>query len=221
MERKRRVLVVDDENVVCTSFGRVLSEDGYVVNTVSDGLGAVEKIKQESFDIVFVDLRMPGIDGMEVVRNIRKTQPTIQVIIVTGYGTKESAREAATLGVSDFVPKPVTPERISSLAQKAWERRSRILDYMESESTDTEVPVKQEPPSVQAVPDQVPVKEKPLLREKEGQRPSLTKTLPLLVIGPLMGFAYVMFLPLIGFVMLFWLSGRKIYNYACGSKKGN
>lgn len=212
MEQKRTVLVVDDENVVCRSFDRVLTENGYRVNTVLNGADALNKVKQTGFDIVFVDLKMPGINGMEVVRSIRHDYPQIQVIIVTGYNTPEAMAEATRLGVTECVSKPLSPERISNLAHQAIIRKNRFLDL----ETPVE-PIKDPDEAISSKPLAVEPIEAP--QQELTQRPSVVKTLSILVIGPLMGMAYVMFLPLIGFGMCFWLCGKKLSGWARGRKE--
>src|SRR5512138_22169 len=94
-----RVLVVDDEHAVRASFDRVLSDYGYTVNTASDGTSALDFLKDKPYDLAFVDLRMPGMDGMEVVKKIRTTQPGTMIVVVTGYGTETTMAEAKELGV--------------------------------------------------------------------------------------------------------------------------
>lgn len=187
MERKPRVLVVDDENVVRQSLDRVLSENGYAVDTVADGPRAIERIGQEPFDIAFVDLKMPGMPGMEVARNLRASRPTMQVVIITGYGTPDAATEAATLGVHDFVSKPLTPETIASVAGQAWDRRRRILEQLERAEAEFAA--------------------KPAPAEKPG---SVWKAMARMVAGSLLGLVYVVFLPVVGFAVLGWAAGKKI-----------
>jgi len=201
-EQKPKVLVVDDENIVRESINRVLSESGYNINTAANGAIAINKVSKESFDIAFVDLKMPDIDGMEVVRYIRKTRPTVQVVIITGYGTKENANEAKTLGVSDFISKPLTPDMINSLAQKAWENKLSSL----KEVYPSVIPLQGSP-----VGADHPLVHMEIPAETTENPPSFAQAVTLLVKGPLMGLAYVMFLPLIGFAILFQVAGKKIY----------
>jgi len=120
--------VVDDEPVVCKSCLRILTEAGYEVETTLSGKEALEKLGHEPFDIVLVDLKMPGINGMEVLRNIRKTDPEIAVIMITGYATVESAVEAMKLGAFDYLPKPFTPDELCIVVEKARERRNLALE---------------------------------------------------------------------------------------------
>ncbi|MBI2931270.1 MAG: response regulator [Planctomycetes bacterium] len=200
MEPKAKVLVVDDENVVCASLNRVLSEDGYSVDTAHNGYSALQRIEEEPFDIAFVDLRMPGMDGLEVLRRIRKRHPQTQVVIVTGYGTPEAENEATALGVCDFLAKPLSPEVITRVAERAWEKR-RAVEVTETAGTPVRVTIH------------------PSLRpQAEPPRPSMAKTLGLVVGGPLLGLAFVIFLPVIGLGMLAWILGRKVTGFLLGTK---
>jgi len=108
-----RILVVDDEMIVCESCKRILDEEGYEVETALSGQEAFEKIKESVFDIVITDLKMPTIDGMDVLKHIRKEYPDTIVIMITGFSTVETAVEAMKLGAFDYIPKPFTPDEVS------------------------------------------------------------------------------------------------------------
>lgn len=128
MPSRAKILVVDDEPIVCRSCFRILNEAGYQVETVLSGQEALEKVDHQSFDVVLVDLKMPGLDGMEVLQRIRKVHPEVIVIMITGYATVESAVEAMKLGASDYVPKPFTPDELCIIVEKALEKRDLILE---------------------------------------------------------------------------------------------
>jgi len=123
-----RILVVDDEMIVCESCQRILQEDSYEVECVSSGKEAIEKMKANPFDIVITDLKMPGIDGMEVLKSIREDYPDTVVIMITGFSTVETAVEAMKLGAFDYIPKPFTPDEVSIVVKKAIEKRSLLLE---------------------------------------------------------------------------------------------
>jgi DNA-binding NtrC family response regulator len=123
-----RILVVDDEMIVCESCKRILEEDGYEVETALSGMEAFEKMKENPFDIVLTDLKMPGIDGMEVLRTFRKDYPDIIIIMITGYSTVETAVEAMKSGAFDYIPKPFTPDEVSIVVKKAIEKKSLLLE---------------------------------------------------------------------------------------------
>jgi DNA-binding NtrC family response regulator len=123
-----RILVVDDELIVCESCKRILDEEGYEVEIALSGLEAFEKIKENVFDIVMTDLKMPTIDGMDVLKYIRKEYPDTIVIMITGFSTVETAVEAMKLGAFDYIPKPFTPDEVSVVVKKALEKRSLQLE---------------------------------------------------------------------------------------------
>ena len=125
-----RILVVDDEMVVCESCQRILEEEGYEIETALSGMEAFEKMKENPFDIVITDLKMPGIDGMEVLRTLRRDYPDVIVIMITGFSTVETAVEAMKLGAFDYIPKPFTPDEVSVVVKKAAEKRSLLLENL-------------------------------------------------------------------------------------------
>jgi len=123
-----RVLVVDDDQVVGKSFERVLTGKGYHVDTALSGKEAFEKCSGEHFDVVFTDLRMPGLDGLEVAKRIKEMNPWLPVAVVTGYGTEEAEGRARAIGVKEFLHKPVTPAVIEEAA-------ARLLAQRQAETT--------------------------------------------------------------------------------------
>ena len=123
-----RILVVDDEMIVCESCKRILEEEGYEVATALSGKEAFEKMKTHPFDIVITDLKMPEIDGMEVLRTLRKEYPDSIIIMITGFSTVETAVEAMKLGAFDYIPKPFTPDEVSIVVKKAIEKKSLMLE---------------------------------------------------------------------------------------------
>jgi DNA-binding NtrC family response regulator len=123
-----RILVVDDELIVCESCQRILDEEGYEVEVALSGQEAFEKMKESVFDIVITDLKMPTIDGIDVLKYIRKEFPDTIVIMITGFSTVETAVEAMKLGAFDYIPKPFTPDEVSVVVKKALEKRSLQLE---------------------------------------------------------------------------------------------
>ena len=119
MYSDRRVLVVDDEPVVTKSCRRVLTDAGFHVDTSQSGREGMSRALAEDFDLVVTDLKMPDLDGMEVLRTLRSERPNTAIVIITGYGTVPSAVEATKAGVSDYVEKPFTPEEIAQAAHRA------------------------------------------------------------------------------------------------------
>jgi CheY-like chemotaxis protein len=120
---KKKVLVIDDEAIVRVSCQRVLEPEGYEVKVTSRGDEALRLMEEEKYDIVLTDLKMPDMDGLEVLKEIKRRWPDIQVIIITGYGTISTAVQAIKLGAYDYIEKPFTPEDILNVVKRAMEDR--------------------------------------------------------------------------------------------------
>ena len=114
-----KILVVDDEPLVARSCRRILAGAGYEVDTAATGQDGLNRAVGEDFDLVVADLKLPDLDGMELVRTLRSKQPAIAVIIITGYGSVPSVVEATKLGVSEYIPKPFTPAQITEAVKTA------------------------------------------------------------------------------------------------------
>jgi len=125
MREPQRILVVDDDPAVRESCRRVLAECGYEVETAASGKEGLERTRRGYFDCALFDLKMPDMDGMEIVRTACANRTNMAVLIVTGYGSVETAAEATRLGVADYVSKPFTPEEISQAVDRALERAPR------------------------------------------------------------------------------------------------
>ena len=119
MNASRKVLVVDDDPVVRKSFDRVLSSKGYAVITAENGEEALRKLNEEKYDLVYTDIRMPGMSGLEVAEQVKARKPWTPVVIITGYGTDAAQARAKAAGVSGFVHKPLSPEMIEGSARDA------------------------------------------------------------------------------------------------------
>jgi DNA-binding NtrC family response regulator len=106
MADKSRVLVVDDEDALRTVLGNELSGEGYEVDTASDGDEAISKVQNKKFDLLLLDIKMPKVDGFEVLRFVKKNMPAMKVIMLTGFADLKNAIESKKLGAEDFVSKP-------------------------------------------------------------------------------------------------------------------
>jgi DNA-binding NtrC family response regulator len=130
---KKPVLVVDDEKNIRLTFSETMTQMGFDTRTASNGEEALTKMKGAEFALVLLDLRMPGMDGIEVLRRIRERYPKVRVIMITAHGTVESAVEAMKLGAVDFIQKSCTPDEIRELVGKVMEREaideSKVMDY--------------------------------------------------------------------------------------------
>jgi len=123
---KAKILVVDDEEIVLKSCRKILEGDGYQVLTTLSGQEAFDLLEKEPFDIIITDMKMPEIDGMEVLKTVREKYPDTIVIMITGYSTVQSAVQAMKLGAFDYIPKPFTPEEVLIVIEKALEKKSLI-----------------------------------------------------------------------------------------------
>ena len=183
MSALRKVLVVDDDPVVGNSFSRVLSDKGYVVITAANGDEAMEKLQAEKYDVVFTDLRMPGMTGVEVAENVRARHPWTPVVIVTGYGSRTSEERARAAGVSAFLHKPLSPEMIEDSTAQA------LLGAAPPEAVQAEA----------QLPDVAVQAE-----SEAAKKPNVLKNMALFLSAPFIGLLYAVLLPFVGMGMLVW-----------------
>ena len=179
MSTKPQVLVIDDDAVVGRSFDRVLSDKGYEVSTVRSGEEAMKEMESHEYDVVFTDIKMPGMDGIEVAERIKARCPWTPVVVITGYGTTENEAKASVLGVSGFVRKPLTPDMIESVTLKALE-----------------VPAVTDEPA-----NEVLTPAKPQVSELKGWKKALriVKNILMFFAAPFIALSYVIALPIVGF----------------------
>ena len=118
------ILVMEDDVSVAEGIEMVLTEEGYDVNWGGTGELALEAFKQKRYDLLVADLRLPGIDGMEVIKQVKEEKPETEVIVITGYGTAATAVEAMKLGASEFLPKPFTEDQIKGAVDEALKEYS-------------------------------------------------------------------------------------------------
>lgn len=119
-----KIIVVDDDESIRISLKQVLAKEGHVTTVVENGLLALEQLKSNQFDLAFVDLKMPGIDGMSLLKEIRKHDPRTDVVIITGFATVETAVEAMKYGAYDYIQKPFSVETIRQVLKKIVEKRA-------------------------------------------------------------------------------------------------
>jgi len=122
------ILVIDDEESIRDSCRQTLVRKASRVEVATDGLTGLEILEKEAFDLVILDLKMPGLSGMEVLNKIRQEYPEMVVVVITGYATVESAVEAMRSGAYDFLPKPFTPETLRAIVGRALDRRGLALE---------------------------------------------------------------------------------------------
>lgn len=116
---KKAILVVDDEITVCKSIRSALVQEDYDIDLALSGEEALQKERTKKYDVMIVDLMMPGISGLDLLRSIKNTNPSVRVIMVTGYPTMKNTLQAMQIGAFDFLPKPFLPADLRNLVAKA------------------------------------------------------------------------------------------------------
>lgn len=125
---KARILAVDDEPVVLDSFRRILVLEGFNVDTVESGPEALGLIQRHDYDFVFTDLKMPEMDGVEVVKSVKHLRPDLDVVVITGYGTIETAVDTMQHGACEYVQKPFTAEELGEFVRRLVIKRQARLE---------------------------------------------------------------------------------------------
>ena len=128
MFNQARILVIDDDESMRDSCRQALARKAGRIEVAEDGLTGLGILEKEAFDLVILDLRMPGLSGMEVLNRIKQEYPEVVVVVITGYATVESAVEAMRRGAYDFLPKPFTPESLRAIVDRALDRRELVLE---------------------------------------------------------------------------------------------
>ena len=182
MSATRKVLVVDDDPVVSKSIDRVLSGKGYAVISAANGEEALERLAREDYDVVYTDIRMPGMSGIEVARRIRETRPWLPVVIVTGYATEANEMEAIDMGAAGFLRKPLSPEVIEGSVERAM-----VAVHVESAETPLEAAREAAPAAGTG-----------------GGVLRFAKNVGLFIAAPFIGLAYVVVFPFVGLGLIAW-----------------
>ena len=180
MTALRKVLVVDDDPVVRKSFDRVLSGKGYAVITAESGEEALHKLDEEKYDIVYSDVRMPGMSGLEVAENVKARRPWTPVVIITGYGTEAAEARARAAGVSSFLHKPLSPEMIEDSVRDTLAATAEPLEAVAL----------------------------PAAAEAPAAAVSALKNMILFFAAPFIGLAYIVAVPFVGLGFLAVLAAR-------------
>ncbi len=187
MSALRKVLVVDDDPVVGKSFDRVLSAKGYAVITASSGQEALDKLATENYDVVFTDIKMPGMSGLDMAEQLKQRRPWLPVVIVTGYGSPGNEARAEAAGVSGFLRKPLSPEMIENSAEKAMSESGATAHAAAATALEMQ-------PA--AIPEQS--------RAQGVAR--VVKNVALFFAAPFVGLAYILTFPVVGLGMLAWMA---------------
>lgn len=184
MSALRQVLVVDDDPIVGKSFNRVLSQKGYVVVTAENAAEALEKMRSQEYDLVYSDIKMPGMSGIELAEEIRARKPWTPVVIVTGYGSTDNQARAKAAGVSAFLNKPLSPEMIEESAAYAIHEATPVA-----------------------------VEETPVIEEMQAvvvKERSRLANIALFLAAPFIGLLYALMLPAVGMAMLVGIGGKAL-----------
>ena len=124
---KSNILVVDDEPVARQSLTDILKLEGYLVVSAPNGQAAVEHVRTHAVDLMVVDLKMPGMDGLEVIQVVNQSSPDTEIILLTAHGSIETAIQALRLRVHDYLLKPASPAQVLASVKKGLERRNRSV----------------------------------------------------------------------------------------------
>ena len=131
---KPKILVIDDEKVIREGCREVLTLDGFEVVLAENGEQGLKMIEKVHFDVVLLDLMMPGISGFDVLSHIKTLHPDTAIIVITGYATVEHSIEAMKNGAFDFIPKPFSPDQLRVVVSKAIEHTSALKDISNEKS---------------------------------------------------------------------------------------
>jgi signal transduction histidine kinase len=127
---KAKVLIIDDEEIVLDSCTDILVGENVQIATALNGRLGLERVREFVPDLVFLDLKMPGLSGLEVLQQVLGHDPTMVVIVITGYATVDSAVEAMKKGAFDFLPKPFTPDEFRMVVRRGLEKRKLVLETL-------------------------------------------------------------------------------------------
>ena len=183
MNAKPQVLVIDDDAVVGRSFDRVLSDKGYEVSTALTGEEGLKYIESKDYDVVFTDIVMPGMDGLEVAEHIKARCPWTPVVVITGNGTPDHEARASVLGVSGFVHKPLTPEIIEGITLKALQEPANVRQAANEPEPSSDIATEQ---SISTL-------------RKVG---IFAKNISMFFLAPFIALGYIIALPFVGFYLL-------------------
>ncbi len=127
MAHKAKILIIDDEDVICKGCQQTLEKDGFEVDYAKDGLIGLAKLHDKAYEIVLIDLMMPQIKGMDVLESVRKYDPDIVKIIITGYATEQVITEALEKDAYDYLAKPFSANELREIIQRALQTRKKMI----------------------------------------------------------------------------------------------
>ncbi|WP_457552983.1 response regulator [Desulfobacula sp.] len=120
----KKILIIDDENVICKGCKMVLNEMGYLCNYSLSGSDGLKTILKDPYDVLLLDMKLKDMDGMEILKRVKKAKPKLYVIVITGYSTVENAVKAMKLGANDYISKPFSEDDIIIAVQHAFKDES-------------------------------------------------------------------------------------------------
>ncbi|HSR18469.1 MAG TPA: response regulator, partial [Ignavibacteriaceae bacterium] len=131
MNKKENILIVDDERIVRESLYHWFEDEGYAVETAEDGESALKKYDKGKYDLLLVDMKMPGISGLELLKKIKEDDPEAVVILITAFASVPSAIQALKDGAYDYITKPVDPDELAHIVRKAIEQHALKLENVQ------------------------------------------------------------------------------------------
>jgi CheY-like chemotaxis protein len=235
MNATRKVLVVDDDPVVSESFDRVLSSKGYAVITAANGEEALRKLNEEKYDVVYTDIRMPGMSGLEVAEQVKARKPWTPVVIITGYGTEAAEARATAAGVAGFLHKPLSPEMIEGSARDALATPAAVVEAVVLPAA-AEAPLAKSAATLRALKNMVLFFAAPfiglayivvlpfvglgvvaVLAARAAAKIEAVRTIGLVlkhcamaIAAPFIGLVCIVFFPFVGLAMLAWIGARAV-----------
>ncbi len=133
------IFVIDDDEIIRLSCENILRKSGYTVETFGNGYKGIERLKEVHPQLLVVDIKMPELDGFEVIKIVRKIDPDIVIVVITGYATVETAVDAMKMGAYDFLPKPFTPNELRMIVERGFERWRLIKEAQQLRKEKEEV----------------------------------------------------------------------------------
>jgi DNA-binding NtrC family response regulator len=199
-------MFVDDEEGVRLGYDRYFTVHGFDVETAGDGEKAVSRLRENPADVVVADLKMPGMDGIQLLEWIHGEQPDTKFILLTGFGTKEVEERARALGAFEYLNKPIAPDTLAAVvtaatilgAPRTPGETAEVVEAVQAAAPSTDVDVQED--ELEATVEVA----------TDGAVRRTLEIVFALVGAPILGLAFVVFLPIIGFGALFWMLGRAV-----------
>lgn len=131
MDRKARIIVIDDDEGIRTVFKANLEKNGYIVDAVDNGKDAISKIERQFYNLALIDIRLPNMEGIEILESFNKKQPNMVKLIITGYPSLDNAIEAVNKNADGYILKPVNMEELLIMIKKLLEEQRKKMKYDE------------------------------------------------------------------------------------------